>query len=90
MKTTGPIALVPLATAAPPIPAHKGLYIHATSSVPTLAFKVTGTGTAKVTITYNVSVRTVEDDTATTDVDEEKIEWKKDFRTLTLNIVPSS
>ena len=58
--------------------------------VPTLKFRVTGTGLATVKFTYYVVVRTVEANTDVTPNIAAKYEWKEDSETLRLNIVSGS
>ena len=60
-----------------------------TSSVPTLTFKVTGSGHATVTITYHRLVGKDGDDDGT-NVDPAERKWISDSETLTMNIVSSS
>ena len=77
VSKTGPVELVEVSADNP-----KGLQIS--SDIPTLTFKVTGSGRATVTITYNVAVDLDGAGAGTA------YGWKKDSETLTMNIVSSS
>ena len=86
VSKTSPIELVADTATTP---THKGLTIGSSAGdPPTLTFKVTGTGTARVTITYHVAVGRNVDDTDAIEADEWR--YESDSKVLTLNIIPSS